>query len=106
MNYNTPEARIYRDAFGLGRLQNVSMVEQESVRMAVKRLNANHLTLITLYYYQGLTQKEIALETDRDQSTISKSLFGNIVYKDGVAIKRYGGALKKIKKIIKQEYRR
>lgn len=49
-------------------------------------------------YADGYTQMEIAKMLNVNQSSITKSLNGNVDYKNGKKI--YGGARKKIKKII------
>lgn len=49
-------------------------------------------------YAEGYTQMEIAKILDVNQSSITKSLNGNVDYKKGRRL--YGGARKKIKKII------
>jgi len=49
-------------------------------------------------YADGYTQMEIAKMLNVNQSSITKSLNGNVDYKNGKRI--YGGARKKIRKII------
>lgn len=49
-------------------------------------------------YADGYTQMEIAKMLNVNQSSITKSLNGNVDYKNGKKV--YGGARKKIKKII------
>lgn len=52
-------------------------------------------------YADGYTQMEIAKMLNVNQSSITKSLNGNVDYKNGRGtIKVYGGAKKKIRKII------
>jgi hypothetical protein len=48
-------------------------------------------------YLEGKTQNEISIELGRHQTAIHKTLKGNIDY--GNNGKRYGGALKKIRKL-------
>ena len=48
-------------------------------------------------YMEGKTQNEISIELGKHQTTIHKTHKGNIDYKKQK--KRYGGALKKIKKL-------
>ncbi len=50
---------------------------------------------------EGLTQMEIAKKLKVNQSSITKSLHGNVDYKKGR--KSYGGAVKKIKEIAKND---
>lgn len=52
-------------------------------------------------YADGYTQMEIAKILNVNQSSITKSLNGNVDYKNGKKI--YGGARKKIKKIIEND---
>lgn len=52
-------------------------------------------------YADGYTQMEIAKMLDVNQSSITKSLNGNVDYKNGKKI--YGGARKKIRKIIEND---
>jgi DNA-binding CsgD family transcriptional regulator len=52
-------------------------------------------------YADGYTQMEIAKILKVNQSSITKSLNGNVDYKNGKKI--YGGARKKIKKIIEND---
>jgi hypothetical protein len=56
------------------------------------------------YFLQGLTQSEIAELTNTTQSSVSKLLYGNLVYSvPGVRFsnrKRIGGACKKVEKYL------
>jgi DNA-binding CsgD family transcriptional regulator len=52
-------------------------------------------------YADGYTQMEIAKMLNVNQSSITKSLNGNVDYKNGKRV--YGGARKKIKKIIEND---
>ena len=52
-------------------------------------------------YADGYTQMEIAKMLDVNQSSITKSLNGNVDYKNGKRV--YGGARKKIRKIIESD---
>ena len=54
-------------------------------------------------YSDGYTQMEIAKMLNVNQSSITKSLNGNVDYKNGKRV--YGGAKKKIKKIIENDER-
>lgn len=52
-------------------------------------------------YADGYTQMEIAKKLEVNQSSITKSLNGNVDYKNGKKV--YGGAKKKINKIIQSD---
>ena len=52
-------------------------------------------------YADGYTQMEIAKMLNVNQSSITKSLNGNVDYKNGKVV--YGGAKKKIKKIMEND---
>lgn len=52
-------------------------------------------------YADGYTQMEIAKMLNVNQSSITKSLNGNVDYKNGKKV--YGGARKKIRKIIEMD---
>jgi len=52
-------------------------------------------------YADGKTQMEIAKQLNVNQSSITKSLNGNVDYKNGKKI--YGGARKKIRKIVESD---
>jgi len=53
--------------------------------------------VINLTYFEGMTQNEISTQLGKHQTTIHKILQGNIDYNNQK--KRYGGALKKIRKL-------
>ncbi len=52
--------------------------------------------IIQKLYVEGKTQMEVAKELNRDQSSVHKSVKGNLTYNNR---KRYGGSIKKIKKL-------
>jgi ATP/maltotriose-dependent transcriptional regulator MalT len=54
--------------------------------------------VVTLYYFQGKTQEDIAAILDLSQSTVSRHLFGTV--RDG---KKVGGALSKLRKVIERK---
>src|SRR5277367_7133233 len=54
-------------------------------------------------YADGYTQMEIAKMLNVNQSSVTKSLNGNVDYKNGKKV--YGGASKKIRKIIENDDR-
>jgi len=68
----------------------------------VKAVIESHLTprqqqIITLYYFQGRTQEEIARLLGLTQSTVSRHLFGTV--RDG---RKVGGALTKLRKVFRK----
>lgn len=67
------------------------------------RLTDRQREVMTLLYYNGLTQTEVALRLGLCQPTIHKTTAGNLDYKNGG--KRYGGALKKIKRLCDEDGR-
>lgn len=54
-------------------------------------------------YSDGLTQMEIAKKLNVNQSSITKSLNGNVDYKQGKNKVSYGGSIRKLKKIIEND---
>ncbi|MBI2431925.1 MAG: sigma-70 family RNA polymerase sigma factor [Candidatus Hydrogenedentes bacterium] len=61
------------------------------------KLTARQRQILTLYYFQGKTQEDIAAELDLTQSTVSRHLFGTV--RDG---KKVGGAIPKLRKVIEK----
>lgn len=71
-----------------------------------RRIIKEHLTsrqreVIELYTIEELTQQEIAKKLGVNQSSITKSLNGNVDYKNGKRV--YGGTKRKIEKIIETD---
>lgn len=60
-------------------------------------LTAKQKEVMKMTYLDGKTQNEISLELGKHQTAIHKMLKGNIDYSNNK--KRYGGALKKIRKL-------
>lgn len=60
-------------------------------------LTAKQKQVMIMTYIDGKTQNEISIELGRHQTAIHKTLQGNIDY--GNNGKRYGGAIKKIRKL-------
>jgi ABC-type methionine transport system ATPase subunit len=60
-------------------------------------LTAKQKEVMKMTYVEGKTQNEISLELGKHQTTVHKILQGNIDYNNQK--KRYGGALKKIRKL-------
>ncbi|MDX9973724.1 MAG: sigma-70 family RNA polymerase sigma factor [FCB group bacterium] len=54
--------------------------------------------ILALYYFDGMTQQDIAAALDLTQSTVSRHLFGTV--RNG---KRVGGAVPKLRKAIEEE---
>jgi DNA-directed RNA polymerase specialized sigma24 family protein len=74
----------------------------QSVLPAVNKLIETHLTdrqrdVLRLYYFQGMTQVEIAEALKLTQSTVSRHLFGTT--RNG---KRVGGAIAKLRKVLEK----
>lgn len=75
-------------------------LKEEFWRVVDTLLTERQREVIRLYA-DGYTQMEIAKMLNVNQSSITKSLNGNVDYKNGKKI--YGGARKKIKKIIESD---
>lgn len=70
---------------------------QEVMSIINSCLTIKQKEVIKMTYLEGKTQNEISLELGKHQTTIHKILQGNIDYSNQK--KRYGGALKKIRKL-------
>jgi len=75
-------------------------LKKEFWRVVETLLTPRQKEVIKLYA-DGYTQMEIAKMLNVNQSSITKSLNGNVDYKNGKKI--YGGARKKIRKIIEND---
>jgi DNA-binding CsgD family transcriptional regulator len=75
-------------------------LKKEFWRVVDTLLTSRQREVIRLYA-DGYTQMEIAKMLNVNQSSITKSLNGNVDYKNGKKI--YGGARKKIRKIIEND---
>ena len=73
---------------------------QEVLRI-IKTELTDRQSQVVLLRLQNLTQTQIAEQLDLHQTTIHKLLSGNIDYANGK--KRYGGAVKKLKKICSKD---
>ena len=62
------------------------------------KLTQRQKQVIHLYYIDNMTQMEAAEELNVNQSSITKTLFGNVDYRDGKG-NAYGGCMKKIRRI-------
>jgi predicted transcriptional regulator len=61
------------------------------------QLTARQRDILRLYYFQGMTQVEIAETLSLTQSTVSRHLFGT--KRDG---KKVGGAIAKLRKLVEK----
>lgn len=83
-------------------LQLEDQLREEFWRVVDTLLTPRQREVIRLYA-DGYTQMEIAKMLNVNQSSITKSLNGNVDYKNGKKV--YGGARKKIRKIIENDDR-
>lgn len=75
-------------------------LRKEFWRLVDTKLTSRQREVIRLYA-DGLTQIEIAKKLNVNQSSITKSINGNCDYRNGKKI--YGGAKKKLSKLIEQD---
>ncbi len=80
----------------------------DELQACIRKIISENLTprqkeVLELIYFEGLTQTEAALKLGLCQPTIHKTTHGNIDYRNGG--KRYGGALKKIRKLCDEDSR-
>ncbi|MBN2307424.1 MAG: sigma-70 family RNA polymerase sigma factor [Candidatus Hydrogenedentes bacterium] len=61
------------------------------------QLTGRQKEVIRLYYFQGLTQEDIAAQLELSQSTVSRHLFGTV--RNG---RKVGGALNKLRKAVER----
>lgn len=92
--FETPEDQVRRHAF------NDFFKEVKPVVIGIidSELTNRQREVVTLYYFQGKTQEDIAAILDLSQSTVSRHLFGTV--RDG---KKVGGAISKLRKIIERK---
>jgi DNA-binding transcriptional ArsR family regulator len=69
--------------------------------MIDSELTTRQREVVTLYYFLGKTQEDIAAILDLSQSTVSRHLFGTT--RDG---KKVGGAIPKLQKVIAKKHSR
>jgi DNA-directed RNA polymerase specialized sigma24 family protein len=62
------------------------------------RLTRRQREILNLYFFNNLTQEDIAARLDLTQSTVSRHLFGTV--RNG---KRVGGAIPKLRKAVEEE---
>jgi hypothetical protein len=65
--------------------------------IVANRLTARQREIVSLIYYDGLTQMQAAATLGLCQPTIHKTLHGNLHYSRGGS--RYGGAIPKLRKL-------
>ena len=73
---------------------------KEIMKIIENNLTEKQKAIIKLTYMDGKTQNEISSMLGRHQTAVHKALQGNIDYNNDR--KRYGGAIKKIKKLCKE----
>lgn len=96
-NEDSISARLNPFEYNEELIELEEQLKKEFWRVVDTLLTPRQREVIRLYA-DGYTQMEIAKMLNVNQSSITKSLNGNVDYKNGKKI--YGGARKKIKKII------
>jgi DNA-binding CsgD family transcriptional regulator len=96
-NEDSISARLNPFEYNEDLIELEEQLKKEFWRVVDTLLTSRQREVIRLYA-DGYTQMEIAKMLNVNQSSITKSLNGNVDYKNGKKI--YGGARKKIKKII------
>jgi DNA-binding CsgD family transcriptional regulator len=80
---------------------------EEELRVEFWRLVNSSLTerqrSVIELYVKGLTQCEIARCLDVNQSSITKSLNGNVDYKNSDGKVSYGGSLRKLRSLVEED---
>ncbi len=69
--------------------------DHEALHGAIRRLTAKQRDVVRLYFFDGLTQQEIAAHLGVSQQVVSKRLFG--VRRNGRII---GGAIARLRKAL------
>ncbi len=92
--------RLNPFAYSESLIELEDQLKKEFWRVVDTLLTPRQREVIRLYS-DGYTQMEIAKMLNVNQSSITKSLNGNVDYKNGKKI--YGGARKKIKKIVEND---
>jgi RNA polymerase sigma factor (sigma-70 family) len=101
-NEDSIAARLNPFEYNEDLLNLEEQLKKEFWRVVDTLLTPRQREVIRLYA-DGYTQMEIAKMLNVNQSSITKSLNGNVDYKNGKKI--YGGARKKIRKIIENDTR-
>ena len=92
--------RLNPFAYSESLIELEDQLKKEFWRVVDTLLTPRQREVIRLYS-DGYTQMEIAKMLNVNQSSITKSLNGNVDYKNGKKI--YGGARKKIRKIVEND---
>ena len=99
-NEDSISARLNPFAYNEDLIDLEEELKKEFWRVVDTLLTPRQREVIRLYA-DGYTQMEIAKMLNVNQSSITKSLNGNVDYKNGKKV--YGGARKKIRKIIEND---
>jgi RNA polymerase sigma factor (sigma-70 family) len=99
-NEDSISARLNPFEYNENLMELEEQLKKEFWRVVDTLLTPRQKQVIRLYA-DGYTQMEIAKMLNVNQSSITKSLNGNVDYKNGKKV--YGGARKKIKKIIEMD---
>ena len=99
-NEDSISARLNPFEYNEDLIELEEQLKKEFWRVVDTLLTSRQREVIRLYA-DGYTQMEIAKMLNVNQSSITKSLNGNVDYKNGKKI--YGGAKKKINKIIQSD---
>lgn len=99
-NEDSISARLNPFEYNEDLIELEEQLKREFWRVVDTLLTSRQREVIRLYA-DGYTQMEIAKMLNVNQSSITKSLNGNVDYKNGKKI--YGGAKKKINKIIQSD---
>jgi DNA-binding CsgD family transcriptional regulator len=99
-NEDSISARLNPFEYNEDLIELEDQLKKEFWRVVDTLLTSRQREVIRLYA-DGYTQMEIAKMLNVNQSSITKSLNGNVDYKNGKKV--YGGARKKIRKIIEMD---
>lgn len=99
-NEDSISARLNPFEYNEDLIELEEQLNKEFWRIVDNLLTERQRQVIRLYA-DGYTQMEIAKMLNVNQSSITKSLNGNVDYKNGKKI--YGGARKKIRKIVEND---
>jgi DNA-binding CsgD family transcriptional regulator len=99
-NEDSISARLNPFEYNEDLMELEAQLKKEFWRVVDTLLTPRQREVIRLYA-DGYTQMEIAKMLNVNQSSITKSINGNVDYKNGKKV--YGGARKKIKKIIEMD---